>query len=60
MKFVPVTAEQAPALRQAGLLWFKHPSDPEFRSSKPTHAPHPTAYQWNMDHGSVYAILLEE
>ena len=63
MAFVPVTAEQVPALRQAGLLWFKHPSDPEFRSSTPFVYAHPPAaevYQWNINHGTVYAILLEE
>ena len=61
--FVPVTAEQVPALRQAGLLSFKHPAGPEFRCSTPfvyAHPPGSEVYQWNMNHGSVYAILLEE
>ena len=61
--FVPVTAEQVPALRRAGLLWYKHPWIPEFRRAKEwlySDEEPLSHYQWNVDRGTVYAILLED
>jgi len=61
--FVQVTAEQCPALREAGLLWYKHYYMPEFKPGMPwrhSNPPPPHIYANRMAEGSVFGFMTEE